>query len=351
MPDPTASAQAEGLFAAALDAQGLGRFEEAVRLLGQACDAGHVGAMSLLGAQLLFGRGAPPDPERGLTLVRRAADLGGGSACALAATLSASGVLGPADWGRALDDLQRGAEAGNASAQGQLALLADPSGQPARASWAELRRGVDLTAWRSPPPLRVLSADPQIRAAEDFVSPAVCGWIVGRAKDRLQPATVSSNQGEGEVRAQIRTNSHAGFDLMAADLILLIVRERMAAGCGLDVRAMEAAQALHYAPGEEYRPHFDFLRPELDAHAATLAALGQRTHTVLVYLNDDYEGGETEFPQLQIKHRGHTGGLLTFRNVDASGRPDRRMLHAGLAPTSGEKWLLSQWVRDRPQPT
>jgi prolyl 4-hydroxylase len=72
--------------------------------------------------------------------------------------------------------------------------------------------------------------------------------------------------------------------------------------------------------------------------------------TVLVYLNDDLEGGETEFLQLGLRHRGRKGDALMFRNVDAEGQPDRRTLHAGRPPTQGEKWLLSVWIRDRALP-
>ena len=342
----------EGLYISALAAQRAGRFADAVQLLGQASRSGHVGAMTLLGGQLLFGRGAAPDPQEGLSLIVRAAELGGGSACNMAATLSASGAVGPQDWARALDYLQRGAAAGYPAAQEQLKLLADPSGKSTvRLSWAQMRRRVSLEAWRKAPEFRVLSADPDIKTAEAFTDKAVCDWIIGRARDRLQPASVIANQGEGQdVRAGVRTNSYAGFDLITTDVVLLLMRERLAAVAGVDILAMEAPQALHYSPGEQYRPHFDFMDPKLSGHVEALARLGQRSLTLLVYLNDAYEGGETDFPRLGLKYRGPTGGLLMFRNADDVGKPDRRMLHAGLAPTSGEKWLLSQWIRDRLAP-
>ena len=69
---------------------------------------------------------------------------------------------------------------------------------------------------------------------------------------------------------------------------------------------------------------------------------------VLIYLNDDCEGGDTEFPQLGIRHRGAAGDALIFFSADASGRPDPRTVHAGRPPTAGEKWVLSQFVRNRP---
>lgn len=307
-------------------------------------------ALADQGRRLLFGQGVAPSPQQGLDLLLRAARAGEGSACLTAAVLAASGAAGPKDWPRALDFLQRGAAAGDPAAQGQLRLLADPSGPATGADWPALRRAVDLEAWRAAPPLEPVSNDPQIAAAAGFLAPPVCDWLMAAAAGRLTPAAVIANQGAGDVHAGIRTSTHAGFDLLSSDLVVLIVRERLASAAGLDVRCFEAPQVLHYAPGEEYRPHFDFLRPELPAHAAALASVGQRCITLLVYLNDAYEGGETEFPQLGLKHRGRLGELLMFRNADAAGRPDPRMLHAGLAPTSGEKWLLSQWVRDRPQP-
>ena len=111
---------------------------------------------------------------------------------------------------------------------------------------------------------------------------------------------------------------------------------------------LEAFAVLHYAPGEAYGEHVDFLDPAIPAYAAELAQRGQRVATCLIYLNDDYEGGETEFPKLGLSFKGGKGDALIFFSTDPSGHPDRRTVHAGRTPTSGEKWLLSQFFRDRP---
>ncbi len=71
---------------------GQGRHADGVQLLGQAAQGGHVPSMSLLGGQLLSGRGAPPDPIAGIQLIVAAAERGGGYACAMAGMLWASGV-------------------------------------------------------------------------------------------------------------------------------------------------------------------------------------------------------------------------------------------------------------------
>ena len=46
-----------------------------------------------------------------------------------------------------------------------------------------------------------------------------------------------------------------------------------------------------------------------------------------------------------LRWKGRAGNALFFWNVEPDGRPDRRTAHAGLPPTRGEKWLLSQWIR------
>jgi hypothetical protein len=71
---------------------------------------------------------------------------------------------------------------------------------------------------------------------------------------------------------------------------------------------------------------------------------------VLVYLNDDYEGGETEFPRLGLRYKGKTGDALVFWNVSQTGELERDSVHAGLPVTSGQKWLLSKWVRQKAYP-
>ena len=75
---------------------------------------------------------------------------------------------------------------------------------------------------------------------------------------------------------------------------------------------------------------------------------GQRVATVLIYLNENYAGGETDFPELAWRFKGKTGDALCFWNADMDGRPAPRSLHAGIPPVGGEKWVFSQWIRTAP---
>jgi prolyl 4-hydroxylase len=70
--------------------------------------------------------------------------------------------------------------------------------------------------------------------------------------------------------------------------------------------------------------------------------------TVIVYLNEGFDGGETDFPELGIRTLGGKGDALIFRNASPAGEADLRTRHAGLPVTQGVKWIASRWIRQRP---
>lgn len=336
-----------------------GRHEIAISWLDRAARQGHVASMTWLGTRLLVGRAAPHQPNDGAVLLTQAARQGSAEAAARVAVLAAIGLGQTQDWEVALDWLQTAAEYGDVAARDQLLLLADDAGVAAAAGrphppvgvWARARKAVRISKWLTPPAAKTISDSPRIMVIAGFASPAVCDWIVRRAGERLVPARVYDADLGGRRQDGIRTSSGAGFSLIDTDLVLALMRARMAtAAPGLHTGNFEPCNILRYDVGQRYEPHFDFLNPEAPALAETLAQQGQRTATFLTYLNEDYEGGETAFPELDWRFAGKTGDALLFFNVDLEGRVDPRTLHAGLPPVSGEKWLLSQWIRDRPQP-
>ena len=68
-----------------------------------------------------------------------------------------------------------------------------------------------------------------------------------------------------------------------------------------------------------------------------------------MYLNvGGYSSGETVFPHLGVSHAGQLGEGLFFVNTHDDGTPNLRTLHNGQPPTSGEKWIVSQFIRNRP---
>ncbi|MBX3703720.1 MAG: 2OG-Fe(II) oxygenase [Steroidobacteraceae bacterium] len=306
--------------------------------------SGDVAALTLLGRKLLVGEGVAQAPAEALACLRDASARGGGEATSDLALLAAWGVLRPRSFEAALDLLQRAAELGHPPAQAELRLLAGTGG----ADWAALRRGVDPEAWTRARPARELSAAPRIQVLEGFASAAECDWLVARGQGDLRRARVYRHDASGHVESGNRTNTESDYTVFRSDVVQALVRERIAASIGADSRCFEVAKLLHYEPGQQFGLHADFILPATPALAEDVRLHGQRVTTFLIYLNDDYQGGETEFPRIGLRYKGGKGDALCFSNVDESGAPDQRSVHAGLPPASGVKWLYSQWVRSKP---
>jgi hypothetical protein len=173
--------------------------------------------------------------------------------------------------------------------------------------------------------------------------------LIETASGRLAPALVYDPVNRQDVVAAHRNNTAATFDVSSVEFIHALVQARMSVACGVSERMMEGPAILHYSPGEQIQNHYDFVDPKSTPdYAGEIARNGQRVITFLLYLNEDYDGGETAFPRLGLVHKGRRGEGLFFINALPDLSPDVRTLHAGCPTTRGEKWIVSQFIRSRP---
>jgi hypothetical protein len=335
--------------AVAAEHDAAGRHGEAINELAIATHRGDVEAMTELGKRLILGDRAPQMPKDGAQLLLEAVKAGNAEAALRLANLVALGAHIDQSWTGAISLLVVAAERGSASAQGQLNTLAGrPAGESAPSEgWRGLAHKLDLGAWLAPCEGKTLCESPLVRSFAEFVPEQACGWLIERARGRLKRALIYNPEQGGDVADEMRTNTAAGFDLIDADLVQIAIQYRMAAAVGLPVHNMEGPTVLHYDIGEQITNHTDFLNPKIPNYADEVAKRGERIITFLVYLNDDYGGGETDFHLLSIRHKGRRREGLFFTNALPNGRPDTRMVHAGMPPTSGEKWIISQFIRNR----
>ena len=189
-----------------------------------------------------------------------------------------------------------------------------------------------------------LSDTPFIRRFNALLSMEECEYLIGLSARFLVPAGVVDKTSGLPKHCQVRTNSVAVFWPPQQDMVVHAINLRLAVAAGLPLENGEMLNVLMYRPGEEYLAHFDFFPVEI----AKADPSGQRIRTLLVYLHADYDGGETHFITADKKVKGDAGDGVLFHNCDASGAPDRTTLHAGLAVTQGQKWLLSKWYREKP---
>ena len=320
-----------------------GRHTEAIAALARATGAGNIDAMAALGRRLLLGDRSPSIPQEGARFLLEAAQRGHPDAQERAAALLGGGVFTPQNWPAAMQMLGAAAAAGNVSARGQLAALS--ASADASPDWVQLATRLDVSAWQQVPPNETVSQDPLILSFGDLLPDSICSWLIEQARGRLVRARVYNPISHQDTTDEMRTNTTATFGVAEVTALHFLVQERLSKGCGVPLDHFEAPAVLHYDVGEQITPHFDFIDPRLPDYEEQVRVQGQRSFTFLVYLNDAYEGGHTAFPELAIEHRGQRREGLLFRNVDARDKPDLRTLHAGKPPTSGEKWILSQFIR------
>jgi len=91
----------------------------------------------------------------------------------------------------------------------------------------------------------------------------------------------------------------------------------------------EPYNLLKYRNGQEYKTHYD-----------GSTSMG-RALSAICYLNDDYEGGEIEFPEFKVKIKPEAGMLILFPSNFA-------YKHTAYPVTSGTKYALVTWLHDRP---
>lgn len=298
-------------------------------------DAGDPRAQVLLARALLRGHNAPVGEAA--RLVREACARKNADALMLHAALAVRGLGRSQSFDDALAYVRQAAALGDTRARGQLAALGE---------------GFDATAWFAPLQPVQHAAAPRIFSIESFLPGAVCDWLVRSARKRMTVAKIYDAGSGTIVESQIRTGSAFEAASVEPDLVHQLVNLRIADALGIPVAHQEPTTILHYSRSQEYKPHYDAIRPgpEADQFARELNELGQRPATFLVYLNDGYEGGETSFPRLNFKFKGKRGDALIFWNLSEAGEVERDSLHAGMPVTKGEKWLLSKWVRQKPLP-
>lgn len=303
---------------------------------------GELRALSVLGKRLLVGEGVRQAAEEGAAMLRTAAAGGDAEAAAQLSVCAAWGVAQPRDVGEALDYLERAARLGWPSAQRELHVLARQTGN----DWEDLRRKIDVASLTAPPAIHIVSEQPRIITIERFASAEECAWLIERGRPSLQRAAVYRGTANAQI-ANTRTNTETGFTLFNADVMLSLIRDRMSAVMRASTAFFEVTKLLHYEPGEQFGLHADFLQLNTPELVQEVQLRGQRAATFLVYLNDGYEGGETDFPRIGFRYKGKLGDALLFSNIDAAGAPDYNTVHAGLPTVRGEKWLLSQWIRTK----
>jgi prolyl 4-hydroxylase len=175
-----------------------------------------------------------------------------------------------------------------------------------------------------------------------FLSPEECAPLVAMIEAQRRPSTIADDLGDPAFRTS------ETCDLAATDPHVALLDARITALTGLDPAHGEPMQGQRYAVGQEFKNHTDYFEPNgLDFKAMTRVA-GQRTWTVMIYLNEPEAGGATRFKTIGKTVQPETGKLLAWNNLRADGRPNVNTLHHGMKVRAGTKYVVTKWFRERP---
>jgi prolyl 4-hydroxylase len=207
------------------------------------------------------------------------------------------------------------------------------SGHPSDAMVAHLRAQAGVQ--------RVPSPKLTLFLRKGFLEPELCAAIVAQVEAQRRPSTLSDPNGD----AAFRTSETC--DLDPANPAVIEVEARIRAFSGLNPAHGEPMQGQRYAVGQEFKGHTDYFEPAGVDYARYCSVAGQRTWTVMIYLNEPEAGGATRFKTIDKIVQPEVGKLLAWNNLRPDGTPNPATIHQGMKVRAGVKYVITKWFRER----
>ncbi|GFP79290.1 probable prolyl 4-hydroxylase 7 [Phtheirospermum japonicum] len=183
------------------------------------------------------------------------------------------------------------------------------------------------------------------------------GLFCTEAKDKLEKSMVADNESGKSIESEVRTSSGMFLE-KAQDEVVARVEARIASWTFLPIENGEAIQILHYENGQKYEPHYDYFHDMANQQLG-----GHRVATVLMYLSNVEKGGETVFPDSDVKQpkgddwsecakqgyavKPEKGDALLFFSLHPDATTDPTSLHGSCPVIEGEKWSATKWIHVR----
>jgi prolyl 4-hydroxylase len=177
--------------------------------------------------------------------------------------------------------------------------------------------------------------EPLIVVLENVLSDEECETLIDMSKNKVKRSKIGVSREINDIRTSSGT-------FLEENEIATIIERRIASIMNVPVEHGEGLHILNYKPGQEYKAHYDFFAEN------SSAAKNNRISTLVMYLNDVEEGGETFFPKLNLSVSPKKGTAVYFEYFYQDTSLNELTLHGGAPVTKGEKWVATQWVRRKP---
>ena len=219
-------------------------------------------------------------------------------------------------------------------------LLADPIAKSSRQGTVDIARHLAMQKGIQ----RFPSAEVELFILPDFLSRQDCDRLMQIMDGAWKPSTIADDIGVENYRTSETCKLDSTVPIVAA------LEDRIVAVTGLDPLHGEPPQGQRYAVGQEFKEHTDYFEPDGPDFERFCSKTGQRTWTVMMYLNEPEAGGVTFFKKLGIGVKPKTGLLLAWNNMTPEGTPNGSTLHHGMPVEKGMKYIVTKWFREKPWP-
>lgn len=176
--------------------------------------------------------------------------------------------------------------------------------------------------------------EPLVVVLGNVLSDEECDELIRLSKDNMHRSKIGYSR---EVN-DIRTSSGMFFE-GTEHSILSTIEKRVSNIMNVPVEHAEGLQILNYTPGQEYKAHFDYFS------ATSKASENNRISTMVMYLNEVEQGGETYFPELNFTVSPKKGMAVYFEYFYTNHTLNEQTLHGGAPVIAGKKWIATQWMR------
>lgn len=177
-----------------------------------------------------------------------------------------------------------------------------------------------------------------------FLGDEECARLCEMIDRNLRPSTIADDIGDAAFRTSMTCDLDHREPLVAA------LDARLCDLVGIDPDFSEPLQGQRYDPGQEFKFHTDYFEPGGSGYFEHCTVSGQRTWTMMVYLNEPQAGGGTRFKTTGKIIKPHTGRLVAWNNLTAEGLVNPATLHHGMKVRKGRKYVVTKWFRERRWP-
>ncbi|EDW24510.1 GL24183 [Drosophila persimilis] len=195
----------------------------------------------------------------------------------------------------------------------------------------------------APLKLEIFSHDPYVVIYHDVLYDAEMQGLIDSTRRRMSRSMVQYEIRQIEISEQ-RTSKEAPFTEKNDPQLLKRIYDRLKDMTGCDMLRSEHLSILLYDQGGHHDPHVDYHDLYWHPQEYEYHPFGDRQASVVFYLNDVEDGGETVFPKLQLVIPPTKGSALMWHNLRPWGEGDPRTQHASCPVLSGYKQVAIQWI-------